>query len=159
MTIYARFEDGTEVKQTIVPDLVDLKSKADADLALRDKQLLLGKVTVQDSEKAEGTVLEQSVAANSQVDIGTRVDIVISSGKIAVPSVTGESKTQAKNDLVNAGFKVQVVTEETTKASPGTVIAQTPLGGQLAPKGSTVTITVAVEPPAPTDSPSTPAPQ
>jgi serine/threonine-protein kinase len=144
-------------EQTTVPELIDLKTKADADLALRNSRLLLGKVTVQDSEKAEGTVLEQSVPANTSVDIGTRIDIVISSGKIPVPSVTGESRTQAKNDLINAGFKVQIVTEESTK-TPGTVIAQTPLGGELAPKGSTVTITVAVEPTVPTPPPSSPPP-
>ena len=140
-------------EQTVVPDLVKLATRADADLALRDAKLLLGNVTVQDSDQKEGTVLAQSLPAGSSADIGSRVDITISSGKLAVPDVKGESKTQAKNDLINAGFKVQIVTEETDKASAGTVIAQTPLGGQLAAKGSTVTITVAIPPAVPTPTP------
>ena len=96
-------------EQTVVPDLVKLTTRADADLALRDAKLLLGNVTVQDSDQKEGTVLAQSLPAGSSADIGTRVDITISSGKLAVPDVKGESKTQAKNDLINAGFKVQIV--------------------------------------------------
>lgn len=146
-------------EQTIVPDLIDLANKGDADLALKDAQLILGKITVEDSDKTEGTVLKQSIEPNSSVDVGTRIDIVVSSGKIAVPNVKGKTKTQARNDLINAGFKVEVITEESSKAEPGTVIAQTPSSGELAVKGTTITITVAVEPtptPSPTSSPTNP---
>ncbi|CAB4332174.1 unannotated protein [freshwater metagenome] len=148
-------------EQTTVPDLIDLANKSDADLALKDAQLILGKVTVEDSDKTEGTVLKQSIEPNSSVDVGSRVDIVISSGKIVVPNVTGKTKTQAKNDLINAGFKVDVITEETSKAAVGTVLAQTPSSGELAVKGTTITITVAVAPvvtPSPSASTTPPVP-
>ncbi len=138
-------------EQTTVPDLVNLATQADAAFALKNARLVLGKVTQQDSSEQPGTVLSQSVPANSQIDVGTVIDIVVSSGKTAVPDVMGKTKTQARNDLINAGFLVDVITEVSDTDTPGTVIAQTPLGQALAMKGTTVTITIAI---APTTSPS-----
>ena len=141
-------------EQTLVPDLVNLATQADADLALKNSRLVLGKVTPLDSSQPAGTVLSQSIPANSSIDVGTPIDIVVSSGKIAVPDVMGKTKTQARNDLINAGFLVELLTEVSDTDTPGTVIAQTPIGKQLAVKGTTVTITIAV---APTPTPSSSA--
>jgi serine/threonine-protein kinase len=143
-------------EQTTVPDLTDLARVDDARIALTDARLILGKQTEVDSDKAEGTIVSQSVPANSSVDVGTRVDVEVSSGKVAVPDVVDKTKTQARNDLINAGFRVQVTYEATDVAAPGTVLAQTPDAKALAKKGTTVTITVAQALPVPT--PSDPAP-
>lgn len=146
-------------EQTAVPDLVDLASKDDARVALIDARLILGKVTEKDSDKPEGTVLSQSPKAGESVDVGTSIDIVVSSGKVKIPDVLGLSKTKAQNELINAGFKVDLVYEPSDQPE-GTVIAQTPEGGTLAIKGLTITLTIAspvVAPsPTPTASPSTP---
>ena len=82
--------------QTGVPDLVGLTSSEDARLALTEARLVLGKVTPVDSDKPEGTVIEQDPAANSSVDIGTLVSITVSSGKVPVPNVVGANQTDAK---------------------------------------------------------------
>ena len=82
-----------------------------------------------------------------------------------VPDVIGASEAQARSDVVQAGFVIQVVYQESADFIEGTVIAQAPLpGGQLA-RGSLVTITVVTAPlpvtpttaPGPDDS--APAPQ
>ncbi len=143
-------------EQTTVPDLTDLARVDDARIALTDARLILGKQTEVDSDKAEGTIVSQSVPANSTVDVGTRVDVVVSSGKVAVPDVVNKTKTQARNDLINAGFQVQITYEATDAQAPGTVLAQTPAAKDLAKKGTTVTITVAQA--APTPTPTAPAP-
>ncbi len=130
-------------EQTMVPNLVDLARVDDARLALTDARLILGKQTSVDSDKAAGTIVSQSVPANSTVDVGTRVDVTVSSGKVAVPDVVNETKTQARNDLINAGFQVQIAYEANDTVAPGTVLAQTPLAKSMAVKGTTVTITVA----------------
>lgn len=143
-------------EQTTVPDLTDLARVDDARIALTDARLILGKQTEVDSDKAEGTIVSQSVPANSTVDVGTRVDVVVSSGKVAVPDVVNKTKTQARNDLINAGFQVQITYEATDAQAPGTVLAQTPAANDLAKKGTTVTITVAQ--PAPTPTPTAPTP-
>ncbi len=49
------------------------------------------------------------------------------------PSVVGRSEAQAKSDLANAGFDVNVVRQEDAGATPGTVLAQTPAGRPDAP--------------------------
>lgn len=145
-------------EQTTVPDLVDLARVDDARIALTDARLILGKQTEVDSDKAEGAIVSQSVPANSTVDVGTRVDVEVSSGKVAVPDVVNKTKTQARNDLINAGFQVLVIYEATDAAAPGTVLAQTPIAKSLAKKGTTVTITVSQALPVPTPTAPTPLP-
>ncbi len=143
--------------QTSVPDLIDLASSEDARLALVDARLVLGKVTPKDSDKPEGTIIDQDPKANTAVDIGTLVSITVSSGKVPVPNVVGSTATQAKNDLMNAGFKVEVVEQEDGGVAAGTVLAQTPKAATVTLKGTTVTITVSKLPiVAPTPTPTTP---
>jgi serine/threonine protein kinase/beta-lactam-binding protein with PASTA domain len=141
--------------QTSVPDLVDLASTEDARLALTEARLVLGKVTPKDSDKPEGTVIEQLPAANTAVDIGTLVSITVSSGKVPVPNVVGATQTDAKNTLLNAGFLVEVIIEENGAVPENTVISQNPAADAVTLKGTTVTIKVSKLPivVAPTPSP------
>ncbi len=152
--INVKISNGKE--QTTAPDLVDLASIEDARKALTDARLILGKVTPKDSDKPEGTILEQTPVSGSSVEVGSRVDVVVSSGKITVPSVLGQNRTQANNVLINAGFIVEFIDEPRSDVPAGTVLAQTPLPGEVAIKGTTVTLTVAVAAPASTPSPTTP---
>lgn len=132
--------------QTGVPNLVGLISVEAAKLELEKAQLVLGRVTPVESDKPSGTVLEQDLAANALVDIGTLVSISVSNGKAPVPSVVGLSQTDAINALLNAGFLVQVLIQENGDVAPGTVLSQTPAANELTLKGTTVTITVAGAP-------------
>ena len=146
--------------QTSVPDLVDLASTEDARLALSEARLVLGKVTPKDSDKPEGTVIEQLPAANTAVDIGTLVSITVSSGKVPVPNVVGATQTDAKNTLLNAGFLVEVIIEENGAVPENTVISQNPAADAVTLKGTTVTIKVSKLPivVAPTPSPTVTTP-
>ena len=146
-------------EQTTVPDLVDLATQDDARIALTDSKLILGKVDAKDSDKAEGTVLSQSVPAGTSIDVGSRIDITISSGKLTVPDVTNKTKTDARNQLINLGFTVEIVTEENASVPANTVLAQTPTANSLAKKGTTITLTVSTTPAAPTATPSPSASQ
>jgi beta-lactam-binding protein with PASTA domain/tRNA A-37 threonylcarbamoyl transferase component Bud32 len=143
--------------QTGVPDLVGLTSSEDARLALTEARLVLGKVTPVDSDKPEGTVIEQDPAANSSVDVGTLVSITVSSGKVPVPNVVGANQTDAKNTLLNAGFLVEVVFEDNGAVAENTVIAQNPIAETVTLKGTTVVIKVSRLPivvaPTPTQTP------
>jgi serine/threonine-protein kinase len=75
----------------------------------------------------------------------------VSNGKVKIPDVVGEDQAQATADLSSAGFQPDVRTQETDSAPPGQVLAQSPLAGTPAVKGTVVTITVAkaVPPPPP----------
>lgn len=141
-----------------VPDLGSVKSQDEANKILGDAGLKLGTITQKDSATnvdvpAAGTVLSQSPAPAATVNAGTAVDVTISSGKVTVPYVVGESKTQANNDLVNAGFNVQIIYEKGPSKPDGLVLAQTPGKGQSAAPGGTVTLTVAKLVNPPTSSP------
>jgi serine/threonine protein kinase/beta-lactam-binding protein with PASTA domain len=133
-------------EQTSVPDLVGLTSKEIAKTTLEEAQLVLGRVTPEDSDKPEGTVLEQDIEPNTNVDIGTLISITVSNGKSAVPDVVGMTETAAKNKLLNAGFKVEIITQENGTVDAGTVVSQSPEAKETAVKGTTITIVVAVTP-------------
>jgi serine/threonine-protein kinase len=152
-------------EQATVPQLVGLTSIESARLALSDANLQLGQIKQKDSEQPPGYVLEQNPPEGSAVDAGTAVSITISTGNLVVPDLIGASEAQARSDVVQAGFTIQVVYQESADFIEGTVIAQAPLpGGQLT-RGSLVTITVVTAPlpvtpttgPGPDDS--APAPQ
>ena len=132
--------------QVPVPDLVNLPSVDDARLVLTEAKLLLGRVTPVDSDKPEGTILEQDPVATTVVDIGTLISVTVSNGKIPVPNVVGKNETQAKNTLVNSGFLVDIVKQADASVAVGTVISQSPESTELALKGSIVTLTVASAP-------------
>ena len=133
-------------EQTSVPDLVGLTSKEIAKSTLEAAQLVLGRVTPEDSDKPEGTVLEQDIDPNTSVDIGTLVSITVSNGKSPVPNVVGMTQTAAKNALLNAGFKVEIITQANGTVDVGTVVSQSPEAKETAVEGTTVTIVVATEP-------------
>ena len=137
------------LEQVTVPQLIALTSVDDARVALQDAGLVLGALKERNSQQPAGYVLAQSPEEGTQVDAGSAVDIEVSSGLVKVPKVTGESEAQARSDLAQAGFDVQVVEIEDTSVAGGTVLAQSPQGGELLPRGSVVTITISTSPPPP----------
>jgi serine/threonine protein kinase len=148
---------STGREQSTVPQLVGLTSLDDVRIALSDFGLVLGAITESDSNQPGGYVLEQNPGEGTQVAAGSTVDIVVSSGLIEVPDVAGATEAQARSDLAQAGFEVQVVEQESSISSPGEVLAQSPQPGTQLARGSLVTITVAIAAPVPTPTP-TPTP-
>jgi penicillin-binding protein 1A len=65
---------------------------------------------------------------------------------IPVPNVVGLDQGEATTLLESFGFRVAVEQAEDDHDAPGTVLAQQPAAGQDALQGTTVTITVAIEP-------------
>jgi serine/threonine-protein kinase len=63
-----------------------------------------------------------------------------------VPDVTGENQSQASADLRRAGFSVTTSSQESSTATAGNVISQSPSGGSQAATGSSVNIVVATAP-------------
>ncbi len=142
------------LEQTTVPQLIALTSIEDARTALADNNLQLGSITEKNSQQPAGYVLSQEPIEGTQVDAGTAIDIVVSSGLVRVPKVVGLTEAQARSDLASRGFDVQVIEQETETSYPGTVLAQTPQAGEELPRSSMVTITVAIgAPPEPEPEP------
>ena len=148
------------LEQTTVPQLIALTSIDDARTALADNNLQLGSITEKNSPQPAGYVLSQEPTEGTQVDAGTAIDIIVSSGLVKVPKVVGLSEAQARADLAQRGFEIQVVYQESASEYPGNVLAQTPQGGEELIRGSIVTITVAqgVPEPQPEPTPTLPIP-
>ena len=102
-------------------------------------------VSEEESPEPAGTVISQSPEAGQQVDPGSTVSIVVSSGEetSTVPNVIGQERREAVEAIRAAGL-VPVVQEEETpvEAQIGRVLDQFPPPGAEKKPGSEVTITV-----------------
>ena len=76
ITIY--ISKGREIIYTTVPEVIGYDEES-AKAMLESKKLKLGKVTSADSSHPKGFVINQSISER-QVEVGTEVDIVISTG-------------------------------------------------------------------------------
>lgn len=126
------------------PDLTG-KTEAEAAAILKKAGLLLGKVDSGSSDTvAEGQVMAQSPKAGARVEKGGTVDITISTGaeQVKVPDVTNNTVDAATSILQNAGFKVERFDDYNETVAKDHVIKQSPIAGDKASEGSTVTITV-----------------
>ncbi|HEV3228397.1 MAG TPA: Stk1 family PASTA domain-containing Ser/Thr kinase [Solirubrobacteraceae bacterium] len=101
-------------------------------------------VVKQDSSQQPGTVIDQSPAANTMAPRGSTVTLTVArQPKVVVPSVVGQTESQAVSTLAAAGFGASTVDQPiTTAAQDGTVISQTPAAGQKVKPGSTVTLVI-----------------
>jgi len=124
-----------------VPDLKGLAA-ADAVAKLQQAKLAPRLVEVKSKETA-GSVVSQNPQPGAKAKPGSRVVLNVSkgAGKVTVPAVVGETVAQATSELQAAGFKPQT-TNVASSQPKGTVIAQTPRGGEAAVKGSTVKLDV-----------------
>jgi len=95
------------------------------------------------SQAPEGTVFKQDPGAGDEAEEGSTVTVSVSEGPAtaAVPDVVGSSEDDARSALDDAGFEVNAV-QVFSQQSEGTVVAQSPPGGQDAQAGSTVRINV-----------------
>ncbi len=136
---------STGPPMTTVPDVRD-RPEADAIALLREAELEPNVVRVP-SGRPVGTVTGQNPAPGEEVEEGTTVRINISSGprQIEVPSVVGLSFEQAESTLRGAGFGVDRQDVESDDPE-GTVVGQSPDGGDQAARGSTVTVQVSQGP-------------
>lgn len=131
-----------------VPD-VSGQPEADARSALRDADLEPGDRTDQASEDvAEGDVIRTNPQAGAQVEQGSTVDLVVSSGDppITVPDVVDRTESDACARIRDAELQCQTIQEFSDSVDEGRVIRQSPSAGSEVDSGDTVTITVSQGP-------------
>jgi eukaryotic-like serine/threonine-protein kinase len=130
-------------KPIAVPNVVS-RSYDDAKTALEEDGFVVRRVD-QNSNIAPNTVIETQPPAGSELQRGATVTVVVSKGPqdVAVPNVEGLDEESARLELEGAGFTVSVSEDPTDDpADDGFVLAQDPVGGDRAEKGSTVVIFV-----------------
>lgn len=122
-----------------VPEVTRLSEEA-----ARDRITALG-LTVKVSpvcqkNQNDNSVVDQNPPAGTDVEQGSEVTISVNDIR-TVPNVVNKTEEQARAELTQAGFKVQVV-RVPSPTGDGTVTDQDPDGGTVACEGDTVTITV-----------------
>jgi beta-lactam-binding protein with PASTA domain/tRNA A-37 threonylcarbamoyl transferase component Bud32 len=140
------------VEMTVVPQIIG-QSQQEAEAQLKDAKLVIGQVITRDVNLPTGQVLAMQPAPGSQVAAGTKVTLVVASGKVQVPDLRGKTQDEAIAALQTLGFSVGIEPRDDPTHHVGTVIDQRPVN-QLAPRGSTVVIVVSRVPASPTPAPS-----
>jgi serine/threonine-protein kinase len=139
-----------EPESIIVPDVVN-QTRDEARDTLRDLGLEVEAAEESSSEVEEGSVIRTDPRGGSSVEPGSTVTIVVSTGEdlVEVPSAIGLDEGQARDLLEQEayGFEVTPRTEETCDQPADLVYGQEPQPGQDVPRGTTVTILIAQEPP------------
>ena len=153
-TVTVTVSNGPE--KVKLPDNLQGQSEAYVRNALKDLGLVDGRVsTVESASVPAGMVVELSPEKGSTddkgaqtVEAGSTVNIVLSSGKVKVPSLVGLTKDQAIAALTaqDVLLNTNIETVQTTERPAGTVLSQSSAAGTLVPQNSTVTIRVAATP-------------
>jgi serine/threonine-protein kinase len=134
---------STGPEKVQVPNVTgSTESSAEARL---ERAGLLVDVEEEASRAEEGTVIRQDPAGGTEVDEGTRVTIVVSSGRdeVPVPDVSGQTLRDARATLRDAGFRVQVREQPVeSESDDGLVVDQRPNAGTDLQEGRTVVIFV-----------------
>ena len=114
-----------------------------------------------ESDEPRNEVLSQTPEAGQAVAEGTQVTLSVSDGPEEVPDVVGLEQAEAEQRIRDAGFN-PVIREDNTSTEPkGTVVDQSPAGGQPQPQGTDINLFVSTyeeptEEPTPTDLPTDP---
>ena len=126
-----------------IPSLVGLTPEAAVN-SLAKYPVKVGELKEVFNEKTpKGYVISTSPAAGEKVKRDVTIDLLISKGveTFDVASYVGKSADQALNELTEAGFDVDTVSQYSEK-DPGEVISQLPAGGAPLEKGTKITLTI-----------------
>ncbi len=137
----------TRPAKAIVPTVVN-QSLNDARTVLQNDGFGVAVLYVQDNHPA-GTVIGQSPLAGVRADEGSTVNLTVSNGpgSVNVPSVSGLTAAQAKQELKAARLKVgRTVTEPSSSVPAGQATRTDPQSGQSLPVGSQVTLFISSGP-------------
>ncbi len=131
--------------ESIVPNVIGLTEK-DASRLLEESGF---KVKIKDVENTQtkGIVVKQTPDAGEKMKSGGIITLEVSDGKGkeegTVPNLIGMTKTDARAAIIDAGFEVGNISEESnSQHSAGTVIDQQYSAGSELEKGKSISFTV-----------------
>jgi serine/threonine-protein kinase len=131
----------TRPKQVRVPLVVNLQQGV-ASAKISDAGLTPSPVT-EPNKAASGTVVSQNPFAGQNVDKGSTVRLIVSSGpgNAPVPSVVGKTKAAAERAITGQGLKVgSVETKYSASVPVGHAVSTDPPAGTSLPVGTSVTL-------------------
>ncbi|KUM38091.1 Stk1 family PASTA domain-containing Ser/Thr kinase [Arthrobacter sp. EPSL27] len=144
---------------TIPADLPGRTEAAARDV-LRQKGLVgaPGTTMANSATVPAGIVITTNPAPGQNVAAGSTVEIIVSTGKVAVPQLVGLPLAEAEAALKALGLGINATEVENSQVEPGKVTGQADAAESLVEQGKTVTVTVAKAPPPPPSPSPTPTP-
>jgi beta-lactam-binding protein with PASTA domain len=138
---HVEFGYGYRVR-VAVPNLRD-SAVAAAAAALRRAGLQLGAITSVPTDGDPGTVISQLPPADTAVDTGTSVSIIVGIARLVrVPPLVGLRVEGAESTLSGAGLGVGRVDRTETDGQAGMVLSQDPYAGARVKPGSAVALRI-----------------
>ena len=143
---------STGVAQVAVPNVVG-QTRAAATAAIQAGGLVVGTVTTASSSTvATGSVISESPSAGTQVNAGSAVSLVVSTGvaQVPVPNVVNQTQAAATTAIQSVGLVVgTVTTASSSTVASGSVISESPAAGTQVNPGSAVSLVVSSGPSTP----------
>jgi len=123
-----------------VPNVVNLLQPA-AEAALREAGFVPSATEEANSTVEKGKVFEQTPDGEALAEVGSTVEIVVSSGPPSkvVPDVTDQDFAAAREALIAEGFRVKKEVRESDETKD-LVVDQFPVGGQTVVEGRVITL-------------------
>jgi eukaryotic-like serine/threonine-protein kinase len=142
-----------------IPDSLPGKTEAAARDILRQSGLVgaPSTTTANSATVPAGIVITSSPAPGQMVGVGTTVELVVSTGKVAVPELRARTREEAEAALKELSLVPAVIEAENGQVEAGRVTDQSEPVNAVVEQGKTVTIVVAKAPPPPPPS-ATPTP-
>jgi beta-lactam-binding protein with PASTA domain len=127
----------------VVPDVVGKKSAFEAEETLTKSKLILdpNQKTKVDDKVAPGTVVSQTPKKGTEAEKGAKVTILLAvgSGKVKVPSIVGQTATDADASLRKAELTLGQSAPPNAKQEDK-IASQIPAEGQIVQKGTAINI-------------------
>ncbi|WP_456504322.1 Stk1 family PASTA domain-containing Ser/Thr kinase [Arthrobacter sp. UYCu723] len=144
----------------VIPADLPGRTEAAARDVLRQKGLTGAPATIMDNSPTvpAGLVITTKPAPGQPVAVGSVVELVVSTGKVAVPQLIGRPRAEAEAALKALGLALSVTEVENSQVEPGKVTAQSDAAEALVEQGKVISVTVAKAPPPPPEPTPTPTP-
>ena len=146
MTDLIKAITAPEPTTVVVPDVVG-QPQADAELAIANVGLVAATSLVPSETVEAGLVVDTDPAAGTEVAIGSKVAVNVSTGPpppttVEVPDVVGDTEADAVAAMEAVGLTTEVVEEESETVEAGLVIGTNPQAGTEVAAETLVTVTV-----------------
>ena len=144
--IYLTVSKGKEL--VLVPDVRE-KNLEEAKVVLENAGLVLGELEeIYDEQRPAGTILEQEPEPNSEIEKGSKVNLILSKGAkpawISVPNLQGLQIEEARKILQKAKLELddRITQSDSTDFFAGQIISQKPSAGSLVEEGSKIKVNI-----------------
>lgn len=130
--------------QTNAVENVFCQSEKKGQAILESQGFSVGQIEYEPSDVyASGLIISQYPESGTELEPGSQVDIIISTGKeaIVIPDVSGMDTEEARELLLSRGFVVAVAYERDTACEKDTVLSQQPAADEIGNPGDTIIIT------------------